>query len=600
MDPQRPDAPDTVSDSSRATESAPAIVKGIGIVLTLTALLLSFWTAYFPVRFCQDAWWHIKGGKVFYEHLRDHGTLPPHDLFTLKGEDVPWVNHEWLSELMMYGIYAAGGLPTLVAMKALWVALSAGFMIWLMVRRGCSLHWAATGALFAVLMSQVSLYLRPHLLTYGFILLWMDLMFRLKRAEQPARLLTVIVIVEILWINLHGGGILGILLTVIALMEEVWWRLTGAPQDVIQDHSKRFNTTLLCLGLVAAASLINPYGYRIHLLPAVVMSDSWLVRLVGELSPPDIKYVLGIRIVMFVTMALLLVPIRRFEPFELLALLFFTQQATSHVRHVPLMAIVAGLVLTPGIERGVWWIQERIRNRETLSTWLKTNLLDIFHLRLDALAAFLLVAYTMGWNLAGNHEGSIWRRNWEDRHLAMQLGYWPGGFPEGAVNYLLYKKLPGPIFHDDNFAGYLIYRLAPETMKVYTDSRYDLFGSVYAKEQLAVRSASAEPYGFYDTEGHWYDFSALGIHPDRQDERERMRRWEAAARAINAPDGLAWLASGKPYWRWVLDDKYHFNLILIYRNNDRLEGVLREPGSGWTVAYQDGDETGGYVLFERE
>ena len=576
--------------------------EGLGRLLIMLAVMLGFWTAYFPVRFSNDPWWHIKSGQVFYEHFREHSSFPTHDLFTLRGDEVPWIHHEWLSDMLIYGVYSAVGLPGLVMVKSLGIAALAGLIVWVLRRRGCSPAWAAVGGLFAILMSQVSLFLRPHLLTYGFIVIWMELMGRLKNSPKPMRIVWIATGMEVLWINLHGGGILGIVLTAIALMEEVWWWIVGAPGDVNSVAVERRRSTVLCFAFVTLASFCNPYGYQIHLLPGVVLNDSWLMRLIGELDPPNLKAVLGLRIILFVSIGFLLTPKLRARPFEVLALLFFALQGSRHVRHIPLLAVSAAVVLPPVIQQATDWIVERMKSHGDLPQRLAVITRRFFTWRLDALVAFLLVGYTMGYTLAGSAEGGIWNRNWQDRGYAQRLGYWPGGYPEGAVNYLLYHNLEGPMFHDDNFAGYLIYRLAPERMRVYTDSRYDLFGSVYAKEQLAVRGVSTEPFGLYADDGVWFDLDTLGIsrNPYEQNDEQRQILWRSAAEQLNAPDGLAWIESGKPYWKWVLDDKYNFNLVMLYRNNDRLEGQLRQPDSGWKVAYEDGNPSAGYVLFERD
>ncbi len=573
--------------------------KIIGSLLIGLSLILAFWTAYFPIRFSNDPWWHIKSGKVFVEQIREHGSLPDHDLFTLNGDQVPWIHHEWLSDMMIYGIYCAVGIPGLVIVKALGIAFLAGMIAWVLRRHRTSLGWCAAGALFAILMAQVSLYLRPHLLTYAFVVLWMDLMWRLKRSPRPMRIVAVACITEILWINLHGGAIIGIVLTAIALLEEIWWRLTGAPDDVQSDHELRRKATVYCFGGVTLASLMNPYGYQIHMLPGVVLRDEWLVGLIGELAPPDLKFVLGLRLILFTSILLLMFPIRRVSPFNVLTLLFFTMEATKHVRHIPLLAVTSAVVLFPVIEDALCWLKERITSTENLPNSIRPPLTKIFELRLDAIAAFLCIAYTMGWTLAGHAEGSIWRKNWSDRKIAWTRGYQPLSYPEGAVNYILYHKLAGPMFHDDNFAGYLIYRLSPETMHVYTDSRYDLFGSYYAKEQLAVRSASPEPPGLYAENGKWFSYSELYLD-QIGDKKQRENLWRKHAMDLKSKETLDWLDSGKPYWQWVLDDKYNFNLILLYENSnhhyDRIQDVLESPNSGWKVEYRKN----GYVLYQRD
>jgi hypothetical protein len=48
-----------------------------------------------------------------------------------------------------------------------------------------------------------------------------------------------------------------------------------------------------------------------------------------------------------------------------------------------------------------------------------------------------------------------------------------------AVDFIEAADLPGRIFNGNNYAGYLIWKLAPEKHKVFTDNRYDVYGTRY-------------------------------------------------------------------------------------------------------------------------
>jgi hypothetical protein len=55
-----------------------------------------------------------------------------------------------------------------------------------------------------------------------------------------------------------------------------------------------------------------------------------------------------------------------------------------------------------------------------------------------------------------------------------------------AVDFLLRAGLPGPLWNGGNYAGYLIWRLAPERYKVFTDNRYDIYGGLVVREDHSV------------------------------------------------------------------------------------------------------------------
>src|SRR6185436_4926423 len=63
-----------------------------------------------------DLWGHVRFGL---DILRDR-ALPAVDPYSFT-QDVPWMNHEWLSELLMAAVYRAGGATGLAILKGVLV-----------------------------------------------------------------------------------------------------------------------------------------------------------------------------------------------------------------------------------------------------------------------------------------------------------------------------------------------------------------------------------------------------------------------------------------------------------------------------------------------
>lgn len=58
-----------------------------------------------------------------------------------------------------------------------------------------------------------------------------------------------------------------------------------------------------------------------------------------------------------------------------------------------------------------------------------------------------------------------------------------GSYPEKLMKYIIRTGLPGRMFSEINYCGYAIWWLSPEYHKLFTDNRFDVFGSkwyVYA------------------------------------------------------------------------------------------------------------------------
>ncbi|HLN84240.1 MAG TPA: hypothetical protein VK355_11540, partial [Candidatus Binatia bacterium] len=65
-----------------------------------------------------DVWWHLRTGQLT---LQNHSVFhtDPYS-FTRFGQ--PWINHEWLSDVLLFGIYRLAGFGGLIVAFAAVVA----------------------------------------------------------------------------------------------------------------------------------------------------------------------------------------------------------------------------------------------------------------------------------------------------------------------------------------------------------------------------------------------------------------------------------------------------------------------------------------------
>ncbi|HEY3085741.1 MAG TPA: hypothetical protein VGK28_09805, partial [Candidatus Dormibacteraeota bacterium] len=77
-----------------------------------------------------DFWWHLRIGRW----MVDNGRLPSSDIFTYTATTHAWIDHEYLTEILMWLTYSAFGLTVLCI--AFGLLTWAGFwLILLQVRR---------------------------------------------------------------------------------------------------------------------------------------------------------------------------------------------------------------------------------------------------------------------------------------------------------------------------------------------------------------------------------------------------------------------------------------------------------------------------------
>ncbi len=182
---------------------------------------------------------------------------------------------------------------------------------------------------------------------------------------------------------------------------------------------------------------------------------------------------------------------------QTLCAIFFAHQAIQHVRHLPLFGITLAPILAFAMTD---WIQDRPTGawRQTLKVAVAQKPRRVFTFAAQTWLALLLLYYLFipgessalmgGWN-----EREMWANFFKgpsmlNRNIALWKGIeWnPDEYPKKAVDFLIERELPGRIFNGGNYAGYLIWRLAPEKYKLFTYNRYDIYGGQFIRDEHIV------------------------------------------------------------------------------------------------------------------
>ena len=236
------------------------------------ARLLAFVSAAFVcthARVDPDLWGHVRFGL---DTLRDRrlASIDPYS-FT---QDIPWVNHEWLSEVAQAVAYRAAGVFGLIALKTILLGAAVALLA-LGIRRAVEPYRWLLLAAGIVSLAPAAYTMRPQLWTLlGIPALWWALQERRRLVWIPA--------IFALWVNLHGGWIVGI------GVASLW--LAGRFVDGRADHSDRplretaadLVPTAAAIAAGVAATLINPYGWRMWMF---LLSTVRVTRNITEWRP---------------------------------------------------------------------------------------------------------------------------------------------------------------------------------------------------------------------------------------------------------------------------------------------------------------------------
>lgn len=276
-----------------------------------------------------DLWGHVRFGL----DILQAGQLSTHDPYSFT-QDVPWTNHEWLSELTAGWAYAHGGSAGLIALKAALTLSSSLLMAGALRDARDEWRWGplALGAMGAL---PISYTVRPQLWT----LFLMLALCRLLTA--PPRYLWGIPALFLLWANVHGGWIVG--LSVLAA-----WSVCA----LLDRAGIEPRTLVTVLILSALATLVNPYGIGLwkFVLATVRLSrgeiQEWLP--IWRDTPSSwILWTCGVGFILLVCQRGAARP-----PLRHLAVAIMLMTASSWVnRIVPLSVPAAVVLLAPSIER---------------------------------------------------------------------------------------------------------------------------------------------------------------------------------------------------------------------------------------------------------
>ncbi|HXM55087.1 MAG TPA: hypothetical protein VOB72_06825 [Candidatus Dormibacteraeota bacterium] len=283
-----------------------------------------------------DFWLHSRTGRWIVEHR----ALPAHDLFTYTVPDHRWVNHEYLTEALMWLLRARFGLAG--------VSVALGVLAWL----GLVLVAAACGPRrrpYAIVGAAVALGAaagapiwgpRPQMVTFALAaleLLW------LRRAldSERSRAILWLPAVMALWSNLHGGWPAGFLFLGLALAAEaIAWAA---------DRSPRRAATMRRIAAAGALSAIavglNPNGLAIYAYPFQTVASAAQQSLIREWMSPDF-HLASLRAFELMALALMAgLALGRPSAFDVLVALAGLALALESVRHIPLFVAAATPVL---------------------------------------------------------------------------------------------------------------------------------------------------------------------------------------------------------------------------------------------------------------
>lgn len=487
-------------------KSQPLSASGLFFLTIL--LLWSFLVSCFPLR-NMDIWWHLRTGELILER----GTVPYYDWFTFVDFDQPWIDLHWGFQILMTWLYRWGGVDLLILTKAFCLALTVGIAWFASGKSVPSWMKALLWILPVICISGRSL-VRPEMLSLVYLSFWM---YVLSRVSTHPKMIWLIPLITLLWVNSHALFVLGLVISVLFVFDHLI-RIWAQGRFGLEMPSTAISgLTFVRVGvLTALACFLNPYLEQGVLFPLILyekfsIDQAFYSVRIGEFQPP-IDFIMknGLRNLYLVSQVVLalftlasffpLLMKKRVHLFRILLFIAFTHLAWKASRNTGVFSLISGIILCDNISD---WIrlavgQTSVAKSDTARKSFVINLsLNKARWQIVSTCVFLF--------LIGSLCLGYWNR-WGGEGRVLALGEQKAWYAHAASKFAGQPGMPNRAFVSNmGQAAVYIFHNGPKK-KVFFDGRLEVntkktFQSYEEIKQLMSAGKADWAYLLLDEEG---------------------------------------------------------------------------------------------------
>ncbi len=442
-----------------------------GALLTL-AFCLFIYDGWHNLFRDSDAGWHIRTG----ERILETRTLPRTDPYSFSRPGAAWMDWEWGADVITGAVHGWMDLPGEVVLFAL--AIAACTWLWFHLTWQAGGDFLLAGAFAVPMLATVKLHwlARPHVFGWLLLLGWMLWMER-GGTRLSGRLAAVCAAFGIVWANVHGSFLLGLLVVAIyagcAVVKPLIWTVDRA--DAV-DRTKWYSFAGLCF---AAGTVLNPYGIALHAHVVEYLSDEDLLSRVAEFQSFNFHSQGAHWIQMTIGLCALgaVAALANRRPEHLLVSLLFLSMSLHSARALPILALCSLPLANAGITMA-------LRSARGLSVALRKrlNAASDYSARLRArdrrFSGLVWIPIVVTVLVVAAQSPSV-----------NEATDFPSDeFPSAAMRRVEALPIDARILATDRFGGYLIYRFSGRR-KVFFDGRSDFYGPDFLRDYLRLSEA---------------------------------------------------------------------------------------------------------------
>jgi hypothetical protein len=407
---------------------------------------------------------HILSGNLILQTHLVHTT----DIFSFRTAGVPSIPHEWLSQVLFAASYDLLDLSGVVLLTALIIMVTWGLVYYQTFYKSNSFLLSLLFTALAVGTSQIHVLPRPHIFSYLLTAVWIAL---LERTNKETRAWWMLPLIMLLWVNLHGMFVLGILIGGIYLAG-----------DFLDQPSKSWFASpkakglMLGVALSILATFVSPSGPKIWEAIASLGSNAYITSKIPEYQSANFHLPWTWPFIILLLLCILgfARSKQNIRWADVLLVIAFTGLALYTSRLIPLFAIVVTPIAAKAIADWMHSDYPGSRFFTTENNIHKINSSSNGLIWIFALIIALTVLFNLGKAIDPENRGNTF----DDRF-----------FPVEATSWLKSHPQQGKMLNEFDWGGYLLLRLWPH-QQIFMDGHTHIYGEALTREYEQVITLS--------------------------------------------------------------------------------------------------------------
>ncbi len=388
-----------------------------------------------------DIWWHLKAGDWIVEHW----AVPHNGIFSRTAANRPWVAYSWGYEVILSRAYQWFNLMGL-GLFGVFITVATAYMQFWSLRRLSGRFWKAWLLCICSLYTFLFVIMpRPVFVSILFYMILLTLLLEASRSGET-KILYWLPAMFLVWANIHIQFVYGLFVLglFVACQAAIRWadKINIVPAS-LSPASLPVMPLVVIFSVCVLATLISPYSYHLYQVVFLYSKAKYSYKIIRELQPFTLSTSNQWMQLLLTAAGFLAVGWRKkMDLFKLAFIIVASFLAFRTLRDCWFVSTTAAAFIAD-------FPPESKRDQgESLAEGAL----------LVAVLAFFLFVLSRNFKF---NERSL------DATVSSEL-------PVDAVNYLRRYPLPGPLFNNLNWGGFLIWYMPQFPVAI--DGRNDLYG----------------------------------------------------------------------------------------------------------------------------